>query len=36
FVRNSPDDITIFKNGGGAHLDLMTSRYILDRWRADT
>jgi ornithine cyclodeaminase len=29
-----PDDITLFKNGGGAHLDLMTSRYILDRWRA--
>ena len=28
------DDITLFKNGGGAHLDLMTSRYILDRWRA--
>jgi ornithine cyclodeaminase len=27
-------DITIAKNGGGAHLDLMTSRYILDRWRA--
>lgn len=32
FAR-SPDDITLFKNGGGAHLDLMTSRYILDRWR---
>lgn len=31
FTR-SPDDITLFKNGGGAHLDLMTSRYILDRW----
>ena len=27
-------DITLFKNGGGAHLDLMTSRYILDRWQA--
>ena len=26
----APDDITLFKNGGGAHLDLMTSRYILD------
>ena len=24
------DDITLFKNGGGAHLDLMTSRYILE------
>tara|TARA_R110002049_G_scaffold44333_5_gene130059 strand:+ start:107061 stop:107981 length:921 start_codon:yes stop_codon:yes gene_type:complete len=34
FVRNSNDDITLFKNGGGAHLDLMTSRYILDRWLA--
>ena len=27
-----PDDITVFKNGGGAHLDLMTARYVLDRW----
>jgi len=26
-----PNDITLFKNGGGAHLDLMTARYILDR-----
>jgi len=34
FQRGGPDDITIFKNGGGAHLDLMTSRYVLDRWRA--
>lgn len=33
FARNR-DDITLFKNGGGAHLDLMTSRYILDRWCA--
>ena len=33
FTR-AADDITLFKNGGGAHLDLMTSRYILDRWRA--
>lgn len=30
----APGDITIAKNGGGAHLDLMTSRHILDRWRA--
>lgn len=29
-----PDGITLFKNGGGAHLDLMTSRYILDKWQA--
>jgi ornithine cyclodeaminase/alanine dehydrogenase-like protein (mu-crystallin family) len=34
FARQSEDEITLFKNGGGAHLDLMTSRYILDRWQA--
>lgn len=34
FTRRSDDEITLFKNGGGAHLDLMTSRYILDRWKA--
>ncbi|MEM6303683.1 MAG: NAD(P)-binding domain-containing protein [Pseudomonadota bacterium] len=34
FTRRSDDEITLFKNGGGAHLDLMTSRYILDRWTA--
>lgn len=33
FKRLSNDDITLFKNGGGAHLDLMTSRYILDVWK---
>ena len=33
-VRRSDDEITLFKNGGGAHLDLMTARYILDRFRA--
>ncbi|WP_432817367.1 ornithine cyclodeaminase family protein [Sulfitobacter sp. JB4-11] len=32
--NRSPEDITLFKNGGGAHLDLMTSRFILDRWQA--
>lgn len=32
FTRASDDEITLFKNGGGAHLDLMTSRYILDCW----
>lgn len=31
--RRSADEITIFKNGGGAHLDLMTARVILARWR---
>lgn len=32
FKRNSDSEITLFKNGGGAHLDLMVSGYILDRW----
>jgi ornithine cyclodeaminase len=31
-VRHSDDEITLFKNGGGAHLDLMVSRYILENW----
>ncbi|MEQ8367484.1 MAG: ornithine cyclodeaminase, partial [Roseicyclus sp.] len=30
FVRQSDDEITLFKDGGGAHLDLMVARYILD------
>jgi len=34
FHRQNADEITLFKNGGGAHLDLMTSRYILERWNA--
>lgn len=34
FARISEDEITIAKNGGGAHLDLMTADYILRRWRA--
>lgn len=29
FARQNPDEITLCKNGGGAHLDLMTARYIL-------
>ena len=32
FTR-ADSDITIAKNGGGAHLDLMTADYILRRWR---
>ena len=32
FAR-APEDITLFKNGGGAHLDLMVARHILERWR---
>ena len=31
--HRAPDDITLFKNGGGAHLDLMTARHILTAWR---
>lgn len=27
-LRRSEDEITIYKNGGGAHLDLMMARYI--------
>lgn len=27
--RRGPEEITLFKNGGGAHLDLMTARVIL-------
>ncbi|SIO51737.1 ornithine cyclodeaminase [Rhodovulum sp. ES.010] len=33
FARRSDDEITLFKNGGGAHLDLMTCAHILDAWR---
>lgn len=33
FSRTSDDEITLFKNGGGAHLDLMTCRYILEAWQ---
>jgi len=29
--RRSPTEITLFKNGGGGHLDLMTAHFILDR-----
>ena len=32
--RTSDEEITLFKNGGGAHLDLMTSVYILNAWRS--
>jgi ornithine cyclodeaminase len=34
FTRQNDDEITLFKNGGGAHLDLMTANHILERWRA--
>jgi ornithine cyclodeaminase len=35
FARTSDDEITLFKNGGGAHLDLMCARYILDAVQSD-
>ena len=31
--RQGQDEITVFKNGGGGHLDLMTARYIYDKCR---
>jgi ornithine cyclodeaminase/alanine dehydrogenase-like protein (mu-crystallin family) len=31
--RRGPEEITLIKNGGGAHLDLMTARAILSAWR---
>ncbi|MFN3994515.1 MAG: ornithine cyclodeaminase family protein [Tabrizicola flagellatus] len=34
FARRSDDEITIAKNGGGAHLDLMTADYIARAWAA--
>ena len=33
FRRQSEDEITLSKNGGGAHLDLMTASYIAQAWR---
>jgi ornithine cyclodeaminase len=33
FRRTSKNEITLAKNGGGAHLDLMTVDYILKAWR---
>jgi ornithine cyclodeaminase len=33
FARSSDSEITIFKNGGGAHLDLMVANAALNAWR---
>lgn len=33
YARQSDDEITIAKNGGGAHLDLMTATYIAAMWK---
>jgi ornithine cyclodeaminase len=32
--RTSDESITVFKNGGGAHLDLMTANYIFNTYQA--
>lgn len=34
YARRTADEITIAKNGGGAHLDLMTATYIAGAWAA--
>ena len=34
FHRQTAAEITLFKNGGGAHLDLMVCRHILAAWAA--
>ena len=34
FATYDPSQITLFKNGGGAHLDLITSHHILQKWQA--
>ncbi|NVK13063.1 MAG: NAD(P)-binding domain-containing protein [Rhodobacteraceae bacterium] len=36
FPAYDPSQITLFKNGGGAHLDLMTSHHILQKWKTRT
>jgi ornithine cyclodeaminase len=35
FVRETEEEITVFKNGGGAHLDLICARYILGAVQQD-
>jgi ornithine cyclodeaminase len=32
YARRSDDEITLAKNGGGAHLDLMTAAYVKAMW----
>lgn len=34
FPAHDPARITLFKNGGGAHLDLMTAHHILAKWQS--
>ena len=35
-VRRQPGDITLYKNGGGGHLDLFTALYIVRARRASS
>jgi len=32
--RKTSHDITVYKNGGGAHLDIMISQALLNAWQA--
>ena len=34
FARRTATEITLAKNGGGAHLDLMVARYVMAAWQA--
>ncbi|MCI5096818.1 MAG: NAD(P)-binding domain-containing protein [Rhodobacteraceae bacterium] len=36
FPAYDPKTTTLFKNGGGAHLDLMASHHILQKWKSST
>ena len=33
--RNAPDEITLFKSGGGGHEDLGTAQYLMSRLEID-
>jgi len=33
--RSTGDEITLFKNAGGGHLDLFTAEHLIQRWDAD-
>ena len=33
--RTDPDQVTVFENGGGGHLDLMAARMLWDRYRTE-
>jgi ornithine cyclodeaminase len=35
-LHRSPEEVTLFKNGGGGHLDLFTALFIRDRLREES